>query len=180
MAARFVTLEGGEGVGKSTQMKALGAALRGLGLAQAAALALAPDAALRTRTTERVADAQATLRTVGARGVPQLVVAEQGGALRATWQHSRDTSAIWAGSAIPSTDGNYVAPGAIPWLRLTVVGDEPGPDGGDRLTKATYIHRVNTIGGIAPGADTPCDPAERRVLVPYEADYYFYRASGRP
>lgn len=67
----------------TTDAGVIAGALRGLGLAQAAALALAPDAALRTRTTERVAHAQATLRTVGARGVPQLVVAEQGGALRA-------------------------------------------------------------------------------------------------
>ena len=67
----------------TTDAGVIAEALRGLGLAQAAALALAPDAALRARTTERVAHAQATLRTVGARGVPQLVVAEQGGALRA-------------------------------------------------------------------------------------------------
>ena len=67
----------------TTDAGVIAEALRRLGLAQAAALALAPDAALRTRTTERVAHAQATLRTVGARGVPQLVVAEQGGALRA-------------------------------------------------------------------------------------------------
>jgi Protein of unknown function (DUF3455) len=102
---------------------------------------------------------------------------DQGGALRATWQDSRDTSAIWAELAIPSSDGNYVAPGAIPWLRLTVVGQEPGPNGGHRLTAATYIHRVNTVGGIAP--TTPCSEVDRRALVPYEADYYFYRPSGR-
>ena len=102
---------------------------------------------------------------------------DQGWALRATWQDSRDTSAIWAGLAVPSSDANYVAPGAIPWLRLTVVGDESGPNGGDRLTATKYIHRVNTIGGIAP--TTPCNEADRRALVPYEADYYFYRLSGR-
>ena len=102
---------------------------------------------------------------------------DQGWALNATWQDSENTSAIWAGLAIPSSDSNYVAPGAIPWLRLTVVGDEPGPNGGNRLTAATYIHRVNTIGGIAP--TTPCNETERRELVPYEADYYFYRLSGR-
>lgn len=56
--------------------------LRALGLPEAAALALAPDTALRRATAERIATAQATLRAVGARGVPQLVVTGQGGALR--------------------------------------------------------------------------------------------------
>jgi len=53
-----------------------------LGLADPAALTLAPDAALHSVVAERVARAQATLRAVGARGVPQLVVKGQGGALR--------------------------------------------------------------------------------------------------
>ncbi|KQO23720.1 protein-disulfide isomerase [Acidovorax sp. Leaf76] len=56
--------------------------LNALGLVDAAALTLAPDAALRTLLAERVAHAQSTLRAVGARGVPQLVVTGQGGALR--------------------------------------------------------------------------------------------------
>lgn len=56
--------------------------LRGLGLADAAARVVAPDDALRRRTAERVAQAQATLRAVGAHGVPQLVVTGRGGALR--------------------------------------------------------------------------------------------------
>ncbi|MBB6563426.1 putative protein-disulfide isomerase [Acidovorax soli] len=56
--------------------------LAALGLADAAALARAPDAALHRATAERVANAQALLRAVGARGVPQLVVTGQGGALR--------------------------------------------------------------------------------------------------
>ena len=55
--------------------------LRALGLADAAGLTLAPDAALHSLVAERVARAQATLRAVSARGVPQLVVG-QGGALR--------------------------------------------------------------------------------------------------
>ncbi|RQO81377.1 DsbA family protein [Acidovorax sp. FJL06] len=56
--------------------------LHTLGLADAATLTLAPDAALRSRMAEHVAHAQATMRAVGARGVPQLVVAGPGGALR--------------------------------------------------------------------------------------------------
>lgn len=56
--------------------------LRALGLPEAVALALAPDNTLQRATAERTATAQATLRAVGARGVPQLVVTGQGGALR--------------------------------------------------------------------------------------------------
>jgi putative protein-disulfide isomerase len=53
-----------------------------LGLADASVLARAPDATLHRAMAERVANAQALLRAVGARGVPQLVVTAQGGALR--------------------------------------------------------------------------------------------------
>ncbi|KRD13872.1 protein-disulfide isomerase [Acidovorax sp. Root267] len=56
--------------------------LRALGLADAAALTHAATAALHNLVAERIASAQATLRAVGARGVPQLVVAGPGGALR--------------------------------------------------------------------------------------------------
>ena len=56
--------------------------LREVGLADAAAQVLARDATLRARTAERVAQAQSTLQAVGARGVPQLVVAGQGGVPR--------------------------------------------------------------------------------------------------
>lgn len=56
--------------------------LNNLGLADAAAMVLAPDAVLHRAVAERVASAQATMQAVGARGVPQLVIAGQGGALR--------------------------------------------------------------------------------------------------
>ncbi|PIF91261.1 putative protein-disulfide isomerase [Acidovorax sp. 62] len=56
--------------------------LRATGLQEAADLALAPDTALQRATAERTATAQAMLRAVGARGVPQLVVAGKGGALQ--------------------------------------------------------------------------------------------------
>ena len=93
---------------------------------------------------------------------------------RATWQHSRDTSAVWAAAIASSTDPEYVAPGAIPWLLLQAVGSESGPTGGERLVPVTYIQRVNTEGGVAPAGDCPSIGA--RVLVPYETDYVFYRA----
>jgi hypothetical protein len=102
----------------------------------------------------------------------------ENGTPRATWQHSRDTSSVWALAtpATTSTDPNYVAPGAIPWLLLRVVGTEEGPDGGDKLTETAFIHRVHTAGGIAPA--TGCAAATdvgKRAFVPYTTDYIFYR-----
>jgi hypothetical protein len=95
---------------------------------------------------------------------------------RATWQHSRDTSTVWA-MAIASSDPNFVEPGAIPWLLLQVVGTEPGPTGGERLTRTTFIQRLDTSGGIAPltGCAGSGDVGNR-TLVPYTADYFFYKA----
>ena len=50
---------------------------------------------------------------------------------RATWQDSRDTSAVWAKAIQTSSDPNFVKPGAIPWLLLEVVGLEHGPTWGE-------------------------------------------------
>jgi hypothetical protein len=95
---------------------------------------------------------------------------------RATWQHSRDSSAVWAAAIASSSDAAYVEQGAIPWLLLRVVGTEMGPAFGDRLTRTTYIQRVNTSGGVAPaaGCAAPVDLG-KRAMVPYATDYVFYR-----
>jgi len=102
----------------------------------------------------------------------------QDGAIRATWQHSRDTSTVWGAVLLPtdmSTDSNFVAPGAIAWLKVTVVGTMGGPTGGDTLSGTTFIHRVNTVGGVAPseGCTAPSDVGNA-AFVPYAADYIFY------
>ena len=99
----------------------------------------------------------------------------ESGVARATWQHSRDTSATWALAIQPSTDPKYVQPGAIPWLLLRVVGAQEGTTG-DRLAKTTFIQRVNTVGGMAPS--TPCVTTGARAFVFYEADYVFYKKHG--
>jgi len=105
---------------------------------------------------------------------------DEAGTPRATWQHSVDTSAVWARAIASSSDAGFVAPGAIPWLLLEVVGAEGGPTGGRKLTAATYVHRLNTAGGIAPstGCSQPANVGSR-VFVPYEADYFFYRDQHR-
>jgi len=97
------------------------------------------------------------------------------GVIRATWEDSRDTSTVWGAVEKSSTDANFVAPGAIPWIRVKVVGAQDGPTGGDRLSGTTFIQRVNTVGGSAPatGCGASADVG-KKAFVPYEADYVFY------
>jgi hypothetical protein len=108
------------------------------------------------------------------------------GAIRVTWQHSRDTSTVWgrvrpADPNVPgdlgdsSTDPAFVAPGAVAWLKVTATATQDGPTGGDTLTKTTFIQRLNTSGGVAPS--TGCAAATdvgHQAFVPYKADYFFY------
>jgi hypothetical protein len=46
------------------------------------------------------------------------------------------------------------------------------------MTQTTYIQRLNTTGGTAPanGCSASGDVG-KQVLVPYTADYYFFRAA---
>jgi hypothetical protein len=70
-------------------------------------------------------------------------------------------------------------PGAIPWLILRVVGAQDGPDGGHKLTPTAFIQRINTAGGIAPSAGCAVSTdVGKRALVPYTADYFFYKYPG--
>lgn len=107
----------------------------------------------------------------------------EGGKPRPAWQHSHDTSVVWANNSSPpaqsSSDSAFVAPGAIPWLLLPVAGTQVGPTGGGKLTKTTYIQRLNTAGGVAPAASTcvAATDAGKKALVDYSADYFFYRAA---
>lgn len=105
---------------------------------------------------------------------------EEGGTIRATWQHSRDSSTVW-GEVKPgnsSSDPAFVEPGAIAWLLVTAVGSQNGPAGGDLLAQTTFIQRLNTSGGMAPstGCSTP-DDIGNRAFVPYTTDYFFYKAA---
>ena len=101
---------------------------------------------------------------------------EKAGAIQATWQHSNDSSAIWATRHSGSLDPLYVKPNSIEWLLLDVSGDQLGPMGGDKLSRTAFIHRVNTLGGVKP-VSSECTAAtvNTRRLVAYEADYIFYR-----
>lgn len=99
----------------------------------------------------------------------------RGDALHATWQDSEDTSAVWAVKRAGSSDPRYVSKKAIEWLLLEVTGAEVGPTGGNRVSGATFIQRVNTVGGLKPAEGCTQSTLNSRQLVYYEADYYFYR-----
>lgn len=100
----------------------------------------------------------------------------EAGTIRATWQDSRDTSSVWAAVLQQSLDRHFVRTDAVAWLLLKTAGVAAGPTGGNRLTKTTFIQRVNTAGGLAPGTGcgTP-DDLGRKAFVPYSADYIFYK-----
>ena len=91
-----------------------------------------------------------------------------------TWQ-ARDGSTV-----VGARKNGVNAPDptkAIPSLLLSATSTAAGPDG-DQFVKTTFIQRVNTNGGVAPTAS--CTAADKPVEVPYTADYYFWKATGKP
>jgi hypothetical protein len=106
---------------------------------------------------------------------------EAGNVVRATWQ-ARDTSTVWGsvGPTDASSDPAFVKAGAIAWLKVTVVGNEEGPSGGDILGETTFIQRLNTVGGLAPakGCASLSDVGHEE-FVPYTADYFFYKEKNK-
>jgi hypothetical protein len=103
---------------------------------------------------------------------------DESGTPRATWQHSRDTSTVWAVAIASSSDSAFVAPDAIPWLLLQVVGAQDGPTGGDKLSETTFIQRLHTSGAVVPSTGcTLSIDVGKKELVSYTADYFFYKAA---
>jgi hypothetical protein len=94
------------------------------------------------------------------------------GAIRATWQHSRDGSRVWAKL---HTNGSVLKDGAVAELLLDMAGTQDGLTGGDILSKTTQIQRLNTAGGLPPpdGCESPAD-AGHTAFSDYTADYFFY------
>ena len=95
------------------------------------------------------------------------------GLVRVAWQHSRDTSTVWAKLF---HDPVPVTPNAIPWLVLQKAGVQAGPTG-DTLTATSFIQRVNTHGGVAPpSADcSSLGNVGAKAFIPYTADYVFFK-----
>jgi hypothetical protein len=63
-------------------------------------------------------------------------------------------------------------PGAIPWLLLAT--ESTGSQGA--FSKVSSIQRVNTAGGVAPGAGCTRATVGKSARVGYSADYYFFTA----
>ena len=121
---------------------------------------------------------QATLTDAGGRQIATHFLSKnpyQFDALQATWQHSTDTSSVWAKKLRGSTDAAYVAADAIEWLLLEMKGVQVGPFGGQKLATTTLIQRVHTVGGVKPPeGECTVSTLNSRRFVSYEADYYFY------
>jgi hypothetical protein len=88
---------------------------------------------------------------------------------RPVWE-LKDGSSVEAARIVTVPAGT----GDIAWLLLQAVATTPGSDG-DRLTRTTYVQRLNTSGGVAPAGT--CTPGDT-IAVPYTADYFFWRAAG--
>jgi hypothetical protein len=54
------------------------------------------------------------------------------------------------------------------WLLLRAASTTSG-----QLVNTTFIHRVNTTGGLAPTGDCTLETEGAPRNVPYTADYYF-------
>jgi len=99
----------------------------------------------------------------------------------ATWQSSFDSSRVWAqvlnsNTIAAGSDPSCPNTGSIPCLMLQSIGSEQGPTRGSVMTQVTFVQRLNTNGGVAPteGCSFAGDVG-KQVLVPYTADYYFFR-----
>ena len=88
---------------------------------------------------------------------------------RPVWQF-KDGSSVEAARTQSASGGA----GNIAWLLLQAVDTTSGADG-DRLSRTTWIQRLNTSGGVAPAGT--CTPGAT-IAVPYSADYFFWRAAG--
>ena len=95
----------------------------------------------------------------------------------ATWQSALDSSGVWMvkvkGINAGSDEKSCRNSGSIQCLLLQSVGNKKGPTGGDLLADTTFIQRLNTAGGAVP---TSVCTVGQTQLVPYTADYFFFRA----
>ena len=84
-----------------------------------------------------------------------------------TWEALDGSTVVGMRLAASTPDAS-----AIPWLLLQATSTT----GDGRMSKVTYIQRLETVGGLAPQGG--CDHADATVESEYSATYYFYKATG--
>jgi len=91
-----------------------------------------------------------------------------------TWAAVPDGSTIMAtrvnGVAAPVADGGDGGVTAIAWVLLRAVSNT----GEGIFTNVTYVHRIDTTGGVGPSGACDVGDAGPAQRVPYTATYYFY------
>ena len=103
---------------------------------------------------------------------------DEDGMARATWQHSRDTSTVWAKQIA-------LTPMPMSWSQRTLAA-APGGGNGPRAYGDTGSRRPPISNGCIP-QEVRCPPlavprtcdVRQRAFVLYTADYVFYKAPGR-
>lgn len=86
----------------------------------------------------------------------------------ATWENMDGSKLTGAQVAVaPSSAGN------IPYQ---LVKANPA-SGNGTMSGVTYIQRVNTMGGVAPGSACAASNVGAKQVVKYQADYIFYKAA---
>ena len=68
-----------------------------------------------------------------------------------------------------------VSPGPAGAIPLQLVQAAPAMGSGS-MNGVTYIQRLNTMGGVAPGDMCGAGNAGAKKTVKYQADYVFYKA----
>jgi hypothetical protein len=116
-------------------------------------------------------------QSINANPKPGVTVPRSG---NATWQASLDSSRVWMvkvnGIDAGSDPASCPNTGSIQCLLLQSVGNAKGPTGGSLLARTTFIQRLNTAGGAVPTSTCAVGQTE---LVPYTADYFFFRADSQ-
>ena len=93
--------------------------------------------------------------------------ASDGGPTAPQWQTTDGTYVIGKKLAAFTPDGGG---SSVPWLLL----QEKSNGGAGTLSKAGYVQRLNTTGGIAPTATCDVGSVGTTQKVSYTADYFFF------
>jgi len=82
-----------------------------------------------------------------------------------TWEYLDGSTVVGARVA------SYVAdPASIPWLLLSAASHA----GTGKMSKVSFIHRLETAGGLAPSTGCDADHLGAQSSIAYTATYYFY------